>query len=790
MTIFPVRITPTLILITGLTLAVALAACAGSNAGGTCDPAQTVCACDAPEDCPSGWRCDGVRCVSDDDGGLPDGSTDVPDDVTDGGNDVDGDIVEVKREFGEPCAERTECQSSICILVATGGFCSRTCIDGSNCPDGYGCLGVQDAIEQGQIAYVCVPTGDNLCTACETSTECSLIGQDLCLNYGDGKQFCARDCRAVSCPTGYTCEDVTIQGSGYRQCIPVSGACDCGVATAGTTEPCAIPTPFGDCGGTRTCGGLDGWGSCLPPSSSDTPDGTFADDDCDGLDGDLDGGIYVSTAGQDLSGCGTDYAGTSQPYCRTISFGISQAFFNGLSYVYVQAGNYDEVIVAYPGIHVYGGYDDTWRRDGRGQSGHTVTVTGRLDDGTGQFMTLRAHDINVPTTFADLVLVGPAASGVIADGSGHSSYVVHANNSSGLQLERVTIQAGTGAPGNGGVNGQSAGNVDAVAGMNGGTGGSANENTDSCNDSSRGASGVRGTNSCSGLSANGGAGGTGGTMDTRCDGLFNSNYNATSGNAGNNADQFLTSDYGYRGGGGYGATGDYTSGPGGPGNGGRVQNGAAGTSGSGAYLIGFYWYSRAGGAGATGQTGGGGGGGGGSGGSDWGIDSYGAGGGGGGAGGCAAVSGGGGGGGGGGSFGVFAVTSTVTVTDCSLVRGQGGAGGAGGTGGRGQSPGAGGGGGSANGDSAAGGAGGRGGHGGHGGGGGGGAGGSSYAFFTFNGTINQSCTISSGGSGGGGSGGASAPGAPAGENDGNAGSSGAGGNFGDLGACSSASSCQ
>lgn len=785
-----VRVPQGLILFTGLTLAFVLGACAGSSGGTACDPFTETCPCEDARECPGGWTCDGVQCVQIADGGT-DGGTDGDTDVTDGGADADGDIVEVKREFGEPCAERTECRSNICILVATGGFCSRACIDGSNCPDGFGCLGVLDAIEQGQLGYVCVPSGDNLCTACETSTECSLIGQDLCLSYGPGKNFCARDCRTVTCPAGYTCTDVTVLGNAYRQCVPDSGACDCGPANAGVTEPCELPTPYGPCGGTRTCGGAAGWGACLPPAPTDTPDALFADDDCDGIDGDLDGGIFVSTTGQDLDGCGLDHAGVAQPYCRTITYGIGQAFTAGLSYVYVQAGGYDEVVVLRPGVHVYGGYDVTWRRAGRGQGAHTVTVTGGLDAGTGQYLTVRAHDLDVPTTVADLVLVGPVATGTLPDGSGHSSYVVHASNSSGLQLERVTLQGGTGASGTTGGAGLDAPTVDPVAGMSGGGGGAANETTDSCNDSSRGAAGTRGTNTCSGgLSPNGGAGGTGGTMDTRCE-FLNWNYNATAGNAGANADQWATSDYGYRGGGGYAATGDYTSGPGGHGNSGRVQNGAAGGGGTGAFLLGLYWYARAGSGGGLGQHGGGGGGGGGSGGSDWGIDSYGAGGGGGGSGGCAARGAGGGGGGGGGSFGVFAVASTVTLVDCVVVRGQGGAGGGGGTGGRGQSPGSGGGGGTANGDSAAGGNGGRGGHGGHGGGGGGGAGGSVYAFFTYGGTIVRSgTTVSSGGAGGGGGGGASAPGAPAGENDGAAGGTGTGGGFGEEGSCSSASSCQ
>jgi hypothetical protein len=59
------QIIPFILLLGGLLLA----ACAGSNPGNSCDPSQTVCACDAPGDCPAGWRCDGVSCVSDDDGG-------------------------------------------------------------------------------------------------------------------------------------------------------------------------------------------------------------------------------------------------------------------------------------------------------------------------------------------------------------------------------------------------------------------------------------------------------------------------------------------------------------------------------------------------------------------------------------------------------------------------------------------------------------------------------------------------------------------------------------------------
>lgn len=764
-----------------------LFSCAGNSANtGLCDPTQETCTCDGPEDCPVGWHCTGVICTTDD-GGLPDGSVDTVDTVTDVSDD-DVDVIETKREFGDTCTQREECISNICLFVATGGFCSKTCIDSSNCPNDYNCLGVMDAIEQGQIAYVCVPTGDMLCTTCQTHSECSLIGQDLCLPYANGS-FCARDCRTVSCPIGYTCTDVVLGGQNYRQCIPDSGACDCNANNPGTTENCLISTPLGVCTGTRTCEGTAGWGACLPPAPVDEPDATYADDDCDGIDGDLDGGVFVSVTGTDTPGCGGDYSAISVPYCKSVSYGIEQAAAAGLSYVYVQAGRYEEVVVLSPGIHVIGGYDTAWKRGPRTQGAHEVTITGGLDNFTGQYMTVRAHDLSVTTRMMDLVLVGPSTIGGLPDGSGHSSYVVHALRASGLQVERVSFIAGHGASGRNGTDGSDAPTVTATSSMHGTAGQDAYEGSYSCNDSGRGAGGSRGVNTCSGgLSPNGGAGGAGGTMDTYCGGIFNSNYDATSGQRGGNADQWASGNYGYGGAGGY-ASSDTTSGPGAPGNNGRVQNGAGGAGGIGGRLVGDYWYAYPGEAGGIGANGGGGGGGGGSGGSDFGIDSWGAGGGGGGAGGCAAVSGGGGGGGGGGSFGLFAIDSDVTVTDCTVIRGTAGAGGAGGTGGRGQSPGNGGPGGAANGDSAAGGAGGRGGHGGHGGGGGGGAGGVSYAFYTWNATITQNCVVQSGSAGAAGAGGLSAPSAPVGENDGNPGMPGSVGVLDIESSCVSINNC-
>ncbi len=686
--------------------------------------------------------------------------------------------------FGEPCTSRADCESAICLFAGTSGVCSESCMDG-DCPDGYRCYGVPDAIEPGIVSDVCVPELSMVCTTCVNHTDCGSLFPDLCLPQATGS-FCARDCDAVACPTGYACTTVTVDGGDWRQCVPTSGACDCNAATTGAIVACELSTPFGTCDGALTCEGATGWSACTPPSPTDLPDADFVDDNCDGIDGDLATGLFVATTGTDDDGCGLTY---TTP-CRTIARGVLRAEITGRRNVLVQAGVYAEVVALASGVNIWGGYDTMWQRDTRSAPEHEVRVTGGLDPVADQTLVIRAHNLAAPTTLADLVIDAPDAVGQQLNG-GRSSYGVHAQNAANLTLLRLTIYAGNGADGPNGTNGAAAAGGTAVAaGMPGQSGGGAVESEFLCEVSSHGGGGARGNNACvGGLNANGGNGGNGGEMDTSCD-LFGfcSNCTATAGDTGANAAQVSAGMYGAGGSGGAGAS---ACAVGQSGLSGRVQNGLAGSGGLGSSLTAGSWYARGGDTGMAGAHGGGGGGGGGSGGCDLGIDSYGAGGGGGGAGGCAAVSGGGGGGGGGGSFGSFATFSTVNATDCVFHRGNAGAGGNGGEGGRGQSGAAGGSGGTASGDSSAGGGAGAGGHGGHGGGGGGGTGGSSYGIFSHSSTITDtvSCTFAGGAAGLAGTGGASATTAPAAERDGNAGATGATGTLGDVGVCATPAGC-
>lgn len=694
--------------------------------------------------------------------------------------------------FGDPCTDTEQCTSHLCIASGSGGVCSQLC---GTCPNGWGCFGVLGAIDPGQVAFVCVPVSSQLCSPCQNDSECTLIGMDKCLTEDTGRKYCGRDCATVSCPTGYDCSTETVGGQQFHECVPHSGACDCNVAAqAGMTDPCTITTTLSTtCAGTSTCAGVAGWGACAPPSATDTPDATYTDNNCDGIDGDITKGIFVAGGGANTATCGLAF---NSP-CQTISFGIVRGVQTGRPNVYVQSGTYNEVVVLLNGVNVWGGYDFNWQRGPYSDAAHRVTVTGGQDTttgGDGEYLTVRAHDLIVPVTMADLVLQGPTAQG--AGGAsgldGRSSYVMHAKAAM-VTLSRVQIVAGTGAGGLTGSTGADAVIADAQSYMVGGTGGVGDEFSTTCNSSSRGGGGPAAVNTCSqspsSRAMNGGAGGQGGTMDTNCS-VLSLDLDARPGSDGTNA-SFLSGSFGLHGTGGSGldvcglATG---------GNPGSVTNGGQGGGGTAGYLGGAassYWYAHSGGPGTTGENGSGGGGGGGGGGCDSGTDAYGAGGGGGGAGGCAARGGGGGGGGGGGAFGIVAVgTSTISVDSCSLTRGVAGNGGTGGAGGRGQSGGGAGPGGGSHPGSTTPGDGGAGAHGGHGGGGGGGAGGRSVGILTTpDSSVIGTCSQSQGSAGGGGAGGPSAPNAPAAERDGNTGFAAGGGTVDPTLTCANAANC-
>ena len=124
-------------------LALVIVGCASSRPAATCDPTTETCDVDAmPE---------------------ADAAIDAP----------------PGHGFGEACGDNEDCESHLCILVGTSGQCTKTCAN--DCPQGYGCVGVDGISIDGEITFVCVPTSSQLCTTCTMDSECTLIGMDKCV---------------------------------------------------------------------------------------------------------------------------------------------------------------------------------------------------------------------------------------------------------------------------------------------------------------------------------------------------------------------------------------------------------------------------------------------------------------------------------------------------------------------------------------------------------------------------------------------------------------------------------
>jgi hypothetical protein len=208
--------------------------------------------------------------------GLDTAPIDLPDTAA-----LDADMTEedVEGGFRTPCLENSDCNSGYCIDTDEGSVCTRTCSE--NCPDGWRCAGVQTS--SADVVFLCTPIGNRLCAPCTVDTQCA---GGFCLTDGAGQKTCSRPCGDNdACPTGFACEETASEGgSGQtsRQCLPVTGRCDCTPLNEGEQRPCSVDNASGRCWGLETCDASLGWVGC--DAATPVPEAcNGADDDCDGI---------------------------------------------------------------------------------------------------------------------------------------------------------------------------------------------------------------------------------------------------------------------------------------------------------------------------------------------------------------------------------------------------------------------------------------------------------------------------------------------------------------------------
>jgi len=170
--------------------------------------------------------------------------------------------------------------------------------------------------------------------------------------------------------------------------------------------------------------------SCVPSPGPDLPDDAFADTNCDGIDGDELGAVFVSPKGDD------NLAGTRGSPFRTLGVAIARAQDTGKD-VYVCNGEYPEnAHITANGVHVYGGYDceNGWVRTKQRAlvappSGIPLSID-QVEDVSVDRLEFRAPD-------------------AVADGE--SSIAVAVFDSKNVHFSHTTLVAGDGADGEAGA---------------------------------------------------------------------------------------------------------------------------------------------------------------------------------------------------------------------------------------------------------------------------------------------------------------------------------------------------
>ncbi|MDP3498794.1 MAG: hypothetical protein Q8S33_00620 [Myxococcales bacterium] len=184
---------------------------------------------------------------------------------------------------------------------------------------------------------------------------------------------------------------------------------------------------------------------CTFTSAVDLPDVAFVDANCDGMDGEVGNGVFVSLTGDDTN------PGTREDPVLTIDEGIRKAVSQNKRDVYVSSGAFTGplVITNLAGKNIAGGYQPTALRWTRASTNTTVVAGGNpalviADAGV-------AVDAGVMVQFVQFR--SDNATGVAANGNGNSSYGGRIVRSTGVRLELVQLRAGNGVAGRDGTPG-------------------------------------------------------------------------------------------------------------------------------------------------------------------------------------------------------------------------------------------------------------------------------------------------------------------------------------------------
>jgi hypothetical protein len=223
-------------------------------------------------------------------------------------------------------------------------------------------------------------------------------------------------------------------------------------------------TSFGTCVDTGTCpldgGATDGTTIDATPAEGSTsvPDGSGGSGDggvmptdgqtaCNFAVEPKDAACQVDDAyGVFVSGSGgqDDAVGDKDHPVKTITEGIAKAAQSSKAMVFVCNATYAEQVgldAQHDGISLYGGFDcSSWTWVG--------TTTRAQVQGPSALYALRIDSTTKPIVIADMTFTVPDATGLDTQGAGNSSIAAFVSNeTAGVSLRRIALQAGAGAGG-------------------------------------------------------------------------------------------------------------------------------------------------------------------------------------------------------------------------------------------------------------------------------------------------------------------------------------------------------
>ena len=349
----------------------------------------------------------------------------------------------------------------------------------------------------------CDGTNDNGFDLMGDSMNCGACG-NVC-NLPHASSNCASgSCRVVTCDTGWSnCNNMDPDGCESDVTMDPSncGACNATCTRPNSTATCVNSTcQFACAAGYIDLNNDPADGceyACTTTSLTDLPDLAFTDANCDGIDGELSNGIFVSPSGTDSA------AGTRAAPKQTLAAALAAATSEGKRDIYVAHGSYTgplQLTGIFSALNVAGGYHPTtWQR----ANNLAADVVG----GNPALVIDSSNNMLVQ------LLKFQGADGTAGSPSTYGAKVVESN---GVKLEGVELRSGNALAG---TDGQSQG-----AAANGNPGGNGNEGCysdprtspsdyifacnfglihDSCLGGNNGAQG--GASSCGAAGGNGGA---------------------------------------------------------------------------------------------------------------------------------------------------------------------------------------------------------------------------------------------------------------------------------------------